>query len=95
MMGAFAQYEKSMIVLKLRAARNRKKAKTGKCEGRKSIKEAAPNTLDEIKRLRRTKPGQKQMPCVRIAEKLNEGGYKTVSGKPWTGPNVQAVLDRF
>lgn len=35
MMGAVAQYEKSQIVLKLRGARLRKKAKTGRCEGRK------------------------------------------------------------
>ena len=33
--GAIAEYEKAMIVAKLRGARNRKKAKTGRCEGRK------------------------------------------------------------
>ena len=35
LMGAVAQYEKAMIVLKLRGARERKKARTGRCEGRK------------------------------------------------------------
>ena len=35
MMGAVAQYEKSQIVLKLRGARMRKRAKKGRCEGRK------------------------------------------------------------
>ena len=34
-MGAFHQYEKTMIVAKLRGARQRMKAKTGACEGRK------------------------------------------------------------
>jgi DNA invertase Pin-like site-specific DNA recombinase len=34
MMGAVAQYEKSQIVLKLRGARLRKRAKEGRCEGR-------------------------------------------------------------
>ena len=34
MMGAVAQYEKSQIVLKLRGARMRKRAKEGRCEGR-------------------------------------------------------------
>ena len=33
--GAIAQYEKAMIVAKLRGARQRMKAKTGSCEGRK------------------------------------------------------------
>lgn len=34
-MGAIAEYDKQMIVLKLRAARNRKRVKVGGCEGRK------------------------------------------------------------
>src|SRR6267378_2666397 len=34
-MGAIAEYDKQMIVLKLRAARSRTKAKEGRCEGRK------------------------------------------------------------
>jgi len=37
MMGAIADYEKSMIVLKLRGAPARKKARTGRCEGRKPM----------------------------------------------------------
>ena len=35
MVGALAQYEKATIVMKLRGARERKRAKTGRCEGRK------------------------------------------------------------
>jgi hypothetical protein len=35
MMGAVAQFKKSQIVLKLRGARVRKRAKEGQCEGRK------------------------------------------------------------
>ncbi len=31
--GAISEYEKSMIVIKLRGARQRKKARTGRCEG--------------------------------------------------------------
>ena len=34
-MGAFHQYEKQMIVVKLRGARQRTKLKRGSCEGRK------------------------------------------------------------
>ncbi len=32
--GAMAEYDKSMTVLKLKAARLRKRTETGKCEGR-------------------------------------------------------------
>ena len=35
MMGVFSQYDKSMIVLKLKDAQMRKKAKEGHCEGHK------------------------------------------------------------
>jgi hypothetical protein len=35
MMGVFAQYDKSMVVLKLAGARARKRAREGRCEGRK------------------------------------------------------------
>jgi DNA invertase Pin-like site-specific DNA recombinase len=37
LMGAVAQYDKSQIVLKLRGARMRKRAKEGHCEGRKTF----------------------------------------------------------
>ena len=38
-LGSVAEFEKSNLVSKLRGARERVKAKTGKCEGRKSLKE--------------------------------------------------------
>ena len=34
--GSFAEYEKARRVAKLKAARDRKKAETGKCGGRRS-----------------------------------------------------------
>jgi DNA invertase Pin-like site-specific DNA recombinase len=60
-LGAIAQYDKQMTVLKLRAARERKKARTGKCEGWKSLAEVAPEVLAELKRLRRKPKGGRPM----------------------------------
>jgi|SRR5580704_13329856 DNA invertase Pin-like site-specific DNA recombinase len=40
--GAFAQYEKARLVAKLRVARERKKALTGKCGGRKAKQSLTP-----------------------------------------------------
>jgi DNA invertase Pin-like site-specific DNA recombinase len=53
-MGAFAEYDRAMIVAKLRAARERIKAKTGKCGGRKGYGETAEGQLiiDRIVELR-------------------------------------------
>jgi DNA invertase Pin-like site-specific DNA recombinase len=49
--GSFAEYEKAR--LKLKAARDRKRLVTGKCEGRKSWAETNPELVREAKRLRR------------------------------------------
>ena len=46
-LGAIAEYDKEMTVQKLRVARNRKKASTGKkCEGRKSYHELNPELIN-------------------------------------------------
>ena len=89
MMGAVAQYEKSQIVLKLRGARVRKRAKEGRCEGRKPYGyfdgEAA--TLERLKALRAEGLG-----FDRIAARLNEEGVATRTGRPWHGVVVNRIL---
>ena len=89
MMGALAQYEKSQIVLKLRGARLRKKAKTGRCEGRKpyGFYEGEAAALDRIKALRAEGLG-----FDRLAAKLNEEGVPTRTGKPWHGVVINRIL---
>lgn len=93
--GVFAELEKSLLVKKLRTARERVRAEQGKCEGRKSTKEVNPEVIKLIKKLRRTKPGQKRMTYAQVADRLNSEGYQTVSGKAWTGYNVQNIVKRF
>src|SRR5205823_2275549 len=53
-LGAFAQYERTMIVAKLRAARNRRRATAGRCEGRKPYgsRPGEPETIDRMRELR-------------------------------------------
>jgi DNA invertase Pin-like site-specific DNA recombinase len=55
-LGAVAEFDKAMTVAKLRAARDRKRASTGRCEGRKSHAELNPDLVREAKRLRRRSP---------------------------------------
>ncbi len=52
-MGAFHEYEKQMIVIKLRGARQRTKTKQGRCEGRKAYGHypGEADTLDRMKQL--------------------------------------------
>lgn len=90
--GIFAELEKSLLVKKLRNAREKAKAERGKCEGRKGYDEAMPEVIDEIKHLRRKRKGVKQMTYIEVAEALNSKGYKTMTGKPFTGQAVQNIL---
>ena len=87
--GAISEYEKTMIVLKLRGARMRQKAKTGRCEGAKPYGtlpgEAA--VIERMKTLRAEGIG-----FDRIAAKLNEDGVKPRRGARWHGLTVNKIL---
>lgn len=89
-MGAIAEWEKSMIVRKLRAARNRVKAKRGRCEGRKPYG-AYPGESAVIARMRTLRAEG----CAydAIAERLNGEGHATrTAGKRWFGMAVSRIL---
>jgi DNA invertase Pin-like site-specific DNA recombinase len=90
--GAIAEYDKTMTVLKLRVARERVKARQGKCEGRKGYTEAAPEIIETIKLLRKKPRGQKRLTFVQVAEELNRKGHRTLTGRPFTGQVVQNIL---
>lgn len=89
--GAIAQYEKAMIVAKLRGARQRMKASTGRCEGRKPYghREGEQVVLDRMKELR-----DQGMSFDRIAEVLNGEGYSPRAGERWWGKTVNKILSR-
>ena len=89
MMGAVAQYDKSMIVTKLRAARMRKKARTGRCEGAKpyGYYPGEKAVIERMKALR-----AQGMGFDRIAQSLNEEGIKPRRGKRWWGLTVNKIL---
>lgn len=94
-LGAIAEYDKQMTVLKLKSARDRKRARDGKCEGRKGYEEIAPEIVREIQSLRRKPKGKKPMSFNQIAEVLNEKGLGTATGKPFTGNNVSTLFHRL
>ena len=93
-LGAIAEYDKTMLVLKLKAARDRKKAKAGKCEGRKSYHETNPDLLSEIKRLRRKPRNGKRLSLKKTIEALQEQGFKSDTGKKITLPILKNIVYR-
>jgi len=92
--GIFAELEKNLLVKKLRNARAKIRSDRGKCEGRKGYAESDQYEvlIKRIKELRRKKPKQKRMTYQRVADRINEEGFTTASGKPFTRDIVINLL---
>jgi len=91
-LGAVSQYDKAMIVMKLRAARDRKRLLNGKCEGRRGYSEIAPNIIAEIKRLRRKPKGGRRLTYGMIAEELNRKNLLSLNGMPFSSGLVRKIV---
>ena len=96
-LGAVAQFDKSVIVLKLRAARDRKRRREGRCEGRKPFgtRPAEAQVLDRIRALRRKPKGRPRLSIAAIAATLNAEGVPTRTGRPWAPGTVHGILRRI
>jgi DNA invertase Pin-like site-specific DNA recombinase len=89
MLGVFAELDRKTIVLKLRAARNRKKAQTGRCEGRKPF----GHYDEEIATLVRIRDLQAQgLNYEQSSKALNAEGIKTRSGGQWYPATIRRIL---
>jgi DNA invertase Pin-like site-specific DNA recombinase len=91
MLGAVAQYDKTQIVARLRGARLRKKAQTGRCEGRKpyGFREGEQQVLERMRQLRAA-----GMPYYVIADQLNQEGVPARTSAPWAPAVVWRILER-
>lgn len=89
MLGAFFQYEKTLLVAKLRGARQRMRVKEGRCEGRKPYghRTGEQPVIERIKTLRGS-----GMAVDTIAATLNDEGVTSRSGGLWFGSTVSNVL---
>lgn len=90
--GAFAEYEKARLVAKLRAARDRRRAATGKCEGRKSHAELRPEVVALAKELRRRRPKGGQRSLREISRELAARGHLNEAGAPFGAASVRNLL---
>jgi DNA invertase Pin-like site-specific DNA recombinase len=95
-LGAVAEFGKSVLVAKLKAARIRKRRASGRCEGRKpfGMKSGEAETLALIRRLRRKPRGGERISFDKVAAKLNAMGVPTRTGKPWLGGTVNGIVKR-
>ena len=83
----FSQIEKKRLVRKLRVARERKRAATGKCEGRKSYVEMRPETVALANELR-----AQRMSYRKISAELAQRGHITAGGRPYAASAIQIML---
>lgn len=89
--GAIAEYDRTMTVLKLRAARQRVRLKHGSCEGRKPFG-ARPGEAEVIERMFALYDQGTGMCSVHKC--LNEEGVKTRTGTLWTAATVSRIMKR-
>lgn len=95
-LGAVAQFEKAVIVSKLKAARVRKKRAEGRCEGRKPFgtRPGEAAVVELIHKLRRKPRGGERLSFAAIADRLNRDGVSTRTGKPWAAETVRGIAAR-
>jgi len=95
-LGAVAQFEKAVIVSKLKAARVRKKRAEGRCEGRKPFgtRPGEDAVVALIHKLRRKPRGGERLSFAAIADRLNRDGVASRTGKPWAAETVRGIVGR-
>ena len=90
-LGAVSEFDKAMIVAKLRGARERVRRTKGKCEGRKSYAEARPDTVALARQLRRDLP----RPSLReLSAALADRGHVNGAGNEYSATAVKNMLRR-
>jgi DNA invertase Pin-like site-specific DNA recombinase len=93
-LGAVAQFEKTSLVIKLRGARQRKKTKTGRCEGRKPVPD------DVVQMAKELASDRKRRSLRAISAALQAAGHTVLDkeGKPTDRPyqaqSVKLMLAR-
>jgi len=95
LLGAVSEFDKTMLVAKLKAARDRKLAKGQKCGGRKSHLERDPQLVALARELARPPAGHapnRGSSLRQVSAELAARGYRTGNGKPYSASAVQSML---
>jgi DNA invertase Pin-like site-specific DNA recombinase len=94
-LGAVSQWDKNSTVLKLRGARERIRARQGRCEGAKPYGEH-PKHPEEVAVLRDIleRSFDHNQSCREIAAALNEKGILSRKRKAWTFGTVAKILTK-
>jgi DNA invertase Pin-like site-specific DNA recombinase len=91
-LGAVSEFDKAMVVAKLKGARDRKRALNGKCEGRKSHAELNPELVALVRQLRRRRPKGGQRSLRDISAELAQRGFVNERGKIFSAASINSML---
>ena len=91
-LGAVSEFEKAMVVSKLKGARDRKRATGVKVEGRKNYAEINPEMVALARKLRRYKIQGRKRTLREIAHELAGAGFVTGKGKPYGAAAVAKMV---
>jgi len=95
-LGAMAEFDRRVTVLKLRAARERIRRRAGRCEGRKpyGTRPGEAAAIERIRALYRKPHGHERRSLREIADILNAEGVPTRTGKPWAKGTLHQIIGR-
>jgi DNA invertase Pin-like site-specific DNA recombinase len=91
-LGAVSQFEKAMLVAKLRGARERKKRETGKCGGRQNYAERSPEMVALAKKLARYPVNGRKRSLRDISAELAAKGFVSASGEPFHAAAIARMI---
>jgi DNA invertase Pin-like site-specific DNA recombinase len=87
-LGAVAEFDRALTVAKLKAARARKKALTGRCEGQKPWSLIDPRMTEIARKLRASGKSLNQ-----VSRELEKQGFTSKTGKPFTRSVVSRMAE--
>lgn len=95
-LGAVAEFDRRVTVLKLRAARERIRRRGARCEGRKPYgsRPGEAVVIDRIRELHRKPHNGARRSLGEIARILNDENVPTRTGKPWSKQTLHGIIGR-
>jgi DNA invertase Pin-like site-specific DNA recombinase len=92
-LGSVSQFEKAMVVTKLKGSRDRKRATGVKVEGRKSYSEISPDMVAMAKKLHRYPVNGRRRSLREVSVALAQAGHVTRTGKPFAAAAISKMIE--
>jgi DNA invertase Pin-like site-specific DNA recombinase len=92
-LGSVSQFEKAMVVTKLKGARDRKRATGVKVEGRKAYSEINPDMVALAKRLHRYPVNGRRRSLREVSAALAQAGHVTRTGRPFAAAAIMKMIE--